>query len=392
MLDALRKNIRMLWKPNKSIQISLIEEEMYYEKQLVLLQNFEGDKDPKDIIFQWSPFWVQMYNLPLKHRTRETGLAIGASLGEVLEVNVADLGVQWGKCLRVRVMIDVTRRLIRGRKTKVEDGVDWWVLFKYEHLPNFCYRYGLLEHDLKECPKSKGEARNTVMADLQYGAWMRGDPVKRLGWEPHHTKKNGGDDTRGKMPSGDLRIPMVQTSKSSAMGLEKVKSRVQLLGECSKENKTKRSENGGSVEGELQENSKGRKSSEFLIEDSPILVKVGEDRAQATNGKEGSRHEETELGVKECPSFKFELGPTDRIGEVLVGSDPISKEEGLMAMTYEMELGWVTETLDPTSGHWKRRAHVGQAKGKEKIKSPIQMKRGAVTPSCVLEHNGLGRK
>ena len=29
MLDALRKNIRMLWKPNKSIQISVIEEEMY---------------------------------------------------------------------------------------------------------------------------------------------------------------------------------------------------------------------------------------------------------------------------------------------------------------------------------------------------------------------------
>ena len=112
MLDALRKNIRMLWKPNKRIQISLIEEEMYlvefdderdkrrvmemspwhYEKQLVLLQNFEGDKDPKDIIFQWSPFWVQMYNLPLKHRTRETGVAIGASLGEVLEVDVADSG------------------------------------------------------------------------------------------------------------------------------------------------------------------------------------------------------------------------------------------------------------------------------------------------------------
>ena len=29
MLDALRKNIKMLWKPNKSIQISVIEEEMY---------------------------------------------------------------------------------------------------------------------------------------------------------------------------------------------------------------------------------------------------------------------------------------------------------------------------------------------------------------------------
>ena len=113
MLDALRKNILMLWKPNKSIQISVIEEEMYlvefdderdkrrvmemspwhYEKQLVLLQNFDGDKDPKDIVFQWSPFWVQIYNLPLNHRTRETNLAIRASLGEVLNMDVGDLGV-----------------------------------------------------------------------------------------------------------------------------------------------------------------------------------------------------------------------------------------------------------------------------------------------------------
>ena len=45
------------------------------------------------------------------------------------------------------------------------------------------------------------------------------------------------------------------------------------------------------------------------------------------------------------PAFKFELGPTDRIGGVLVGSDPISKKEGPMAMTYEMDSGWVAETL-----------------------------------------------
>ena len=113
MLDALRKNIRMLWKPNKSLQLSVIEEELFlaefederdkkrvmdmrlwhYEKQLVLLQEFEGEQDPKDIVLKWSPFWVKIYNLPLKSRTRETGRAIGASLGKVLDVDVADNGV-----------------------------------------------------------------------------------------------------------------------------------------------------------------------------------------------------------------------------------------------------------------------------------------------------------
>ena len=113
MLGALRKNFRILWELNKSMRILVVEDEMFlvefdddqdkrrvlemslwhYEKQLVLLQEFDGERDPKDIVLRWSPFWVQIYNLPLKHRTRETGMAIGASLGEVLEVDVADTGV-----------------------------------------------------------------------------------------------------------------------------------------------------------------------------------------------------------------------------------------------------------------------------------------------------------
>ena len=113
MLGALRKNFKMLWKLNKSMRILVVEDEMFlvefdddqdkrrvlemslwhYEKQLVLLQEFDGERDPKDIVLRWSPFCVQIYNLPLKHRTREMGMAIGASLGEVLEVDVADTGV-----------------------------------------------------------------------------------------------------------------------------------------------------------------------------------------------------------------------------------------------------------------------------------------------------------
>ena len=75
-----------------------------------------------------------------------------------------------------------------------------------------------------------------------------------------------------------------------------------------------------------------------------------------------------------------------------MGSDLISKEKGPMAMTYELDSGWVAESLGPSSGHWKRRARVGQAKGKEKMESSVQMKRGMVIPSGVLDQNGLGRK
>lgn len=68
--------------------------------------------------------------------------------------------------------------------------------FKYEHLPNFCYRCGLLEHDLKECPESVGNDKGDEKGNLQYGAQLKGDPVRRLGGEYSFAKMKKGGDTK----------------------------------------------------------------------------------------------------------------------------------------------------------------------------------------------------
>ena len=177
--DALRKNLRMLWKTNKWVNFSELEAELVlvefgdgkdkrkildmspwnFEKQLVIIQEFEGELTPMEMELKWSPFWIQIFNLPLMSRTKETGWAIGSSLGEVMEVDVPDSGVIWGKRLRVRVRIDVTNRLIWGTKISSEGGEARWVQFKYERLPNFCYRCGLLSHALKDYPESSVTGR-----------------------------------------------------------------------------------------------------------------------------------------------------------------------------------------------------------------------------------------
>ena len=68
-----------------------------YEKQLILLHDFEGEPVPKEISLMRSLFWIQIHNLPLESKTKETGWAIGEALGNVMEVDVVDNGVQWGK-------------------------------------------------------------------------------------------------------------------------------------------------------------------------------------------------------------------------------------------------------------------------------------------------------
>ena len=77
-IDAFRKNLRMIWKPQKSIQINEVKDELYlvefgdgqdkkrimkmcpwtYEKYLILLREFESEQVPKDISLWQSPFWV----------------------------------------------------------------------------------------------------------------------------------------------------------------------------------------------------------------------------------------------------------------------------------------------------------------------------------------------
>ena len=170
-LDALRKNMRMLWKPNKGVQISEVEEDLSlvefgdgkdkkkvldmclwsYGKQLVLIHEFNSELSLKEIEIKWVPFWIQIFNLPLKCRMKEVGWAIGSKLDEVLEVDVSESRVQWGRCLHVQVRIDVTKRLVCGKKITIEEREGRWVQFKYERLPNFCYRCGLLSHALKDC-------------------------------------------------------------------------------------------------------------------------------------------------------------------------------------------------------------------------------------------------
>ena len=55
--------------------------------------------------------------------------------------------------------------------------------FKFERLPNFCYRCGLLNHVLKDCTEGNVHNKDDGENVFQYGAWMRGDLIRRNGVE-----------------------------------------------------------------------------------------------------------------------------------------------------------------------------------------------------------------
>lgn len=83
-------------------------------------------------------------------------------------------GVAWGRCLRVRVMLDVIVPLIRGTSV-VMGGNKTAVLFCYEKLYDFCYFCGRLNHVDKDCLLSFDVSGGGGRRGRQFGPWLRAE-------------------------------------------------------------------------------------------------------------------------------------------------------------------------------------------------------------------------
>lgn len=82
---------------------------------------------------------------------KQVGEAIGALAGEVLEFAGDENGRAIGKCFRVKILLDVTKPLLRW--TSISFGGDSSrVLLRYKKLADYYYICGLLNHKDKECP------------------------------------------------------------------------------------------------------------------------------------------------------------------------------------------------------------------------------------------------
>ena len=72
-------------------------------KKLVQIVRFEGDLQPTVVKFKHSAFWIRVFNLPIKSMIREVGEDIGRGIGRLVEVDVPENGLGWGKYLRIKI-------------------------------------------------------------------------------------------------------------------------------------------------------------------------------------------------------------------------------------------------------------------------------------------------
>ncbi|KAL2894806.1 hypothetical protein RDABS01_010715 [Bienertia sinuspersici] len=142
---------------------------------LILLQELDSSIQPSDIELINCPFWVRIYNLPFDYRTKEHALILASKIGEVLEVEDDIIG--WDKSMRVRVMLNTCKPLRRMQKIRNNRGETCWVEFKYQRLPFFCYKCGVMGHTERDCQKEESEGDEK---GRQWGAWLKASPRKGI--------------------------------------------------------------------------------------------------------------------------------------------------------------------------------------------------------------------
>ena len=144
-----------------------------FDKRLVMMKQFTNDVSPENVTFQRSPFWIRVFNIPIKSMNATVGNYIANEIGIPLLVDAPKSGLAWGPFLRIRVDVDITKPLMRGKMIQIEGMEKGWVQFKYERLPIYYYRCGILGHQERECQKTKKGCFTVNEDDLQFGPWLR---------------------------------------------------------------------------------------------------------------------------------------------------------------------------------------------------------------------------
>ncbi|KAF5451920.1 hypothetical protein F2P56_026974 [Juglans regia] len=86
-----------------------------FDHFLVAPQEVDGNLPHNAISFTHESFWVQLHNMPLAGMNREYGKLVASTIGNVLSVEVKEDGTGWGRSLRVKAEVNLTKALVSGR-------------------------------------------------------------------------------------------------------------------------------------------------------------------------------------------------------------------------------------------------------------------------------------
>ncbi|CAM0905592.1 unnamed protein product [Alopecurus aequalis] len=133
----------------------------------VLIEDYDGRVEPEKVEFGGIYVWAQIHGIPELYRKVSVIDDLARRIGKTKEVQMNPKLFFEGNYVRIRVLIEVDKALKRVTGLNVEGEGTKRLFVKYEKIPYFCKRCGLIGHNHEECGDGVWSAR-----ELQYGDFM----------------------------------------------------------------------------------------------------------------------------------------------------------------------------------------------------------------------------
>lgn len=200
--DAMKNVMASLWRPGKGMYVKELDVNLYlfqffhevdiqrviggspwtFNKTPLIIERLKEGENPRTKELNKMEIWVQIHDLKPGFMSDRVVRDIGSYIGTYVSSCQTNYTGTWRDYLRVRVILNIDKPLKRRMKI-CRSKEDWfWVNFKYERLPTFCFICGILGHSEKYCERLFDEPLETIAKP--YGLFMKAldrRPVKQIG-------------------------------------------------------------------------------------------------------------------------------------------------------------------------------------------------------------------
>ncbi|KAL3345960.1 hypothetical protein AABB24_024754 [Solanum stoloniferum] len=145
-----------------------------YDRYLLNVHPWELRLKSDSVVFNECNMWVQVWNVPLHRMSGDVARKIGQALGGTIDVIIPGNGRKEGRYTRLKVMMNISKPLPRGKLIKLR-GDTTWVELRYENLPCVCFYCGILGLNEKTCVQRAKDIRSDTLKKDQFGAWLKAE-------------------------------------------------------------------------------------------------------------------------------------------------------------------------------------------------------------------------
>lgn len=151
----------------------LMKRPWIFDSQFVVVHQWTPKLTVDDPCFRSVQVWLQVKGLPNHWSSKSVGWKIGRIFSKCLNVCLLENGSKEGRVLKLLVEIKLDCPLLRGSMIKM-GSEKYWLDFRYEQLPVFCFYCGICGHQERACVRKIDDPKKGCILEDQYGDWIRG--------------------------------------------------------------------------------------------------------------------------------------------------------------------------------------------------------------------------